>query len=46
LQYFSQESLRAEFEKNGFKIEGYYSDVAGATFSPESAEFAIVAKKP
>jgi len=46
LQYFSQESLGTEFEKNGFRIEGYYSDVAGATFSPESMEFAIVAKKP
>jgi cyclopropane fatty-acyl-phospholipid synthase-like methyltransferase len=46
LQYFSQESLGTEFERNGFRIEEYYSDVAGATFSPESAEFAIVAKKP
>lgn len=46
LQYFSQESLGAEFERNGFRIEGYYSDVAGATFNPESTEFAIVAKKP
>jgi cyclopropane fatty-acyl-phospholipid synthase-like methyltransferase len=46
LQYFSQESLGAEFERSGFRIEGYYSDVAGATFDPESAEFAIIAKKP
>jgi len=46
LQYFSQGSLGTEFERNGFRIEGYYSDVAGATFNPESAEFAIVAKKP
>ena len=46
LQYFSQESLGKEFERNGFRIEGYYSDVAGTTFNPESAEFAIVAKKP
>ncbi len=46
LQYFSQESLAAEFERSGFRIEGYYSDVAGATFNPESAEFAIVARKP
>jgi 2-polyprenyl-3-methyl-5-hydroxy-6-metoxy-1,4-benzoquinol methylase len=45
LQYFSTESLRKEFEENGFKIEEYYSDVAGKTFSPESVEFAIVAKK-
>jgi cyclopropane fatty-acyl-phospholipid synthase-like methyltransferase len=46
LQYFSQESLRTEFERSGFKIERYYSDVAGATFDPESMEFAIVAKRP
>ena len=46
LQYFSQESLRTEFERSGFRIEGYYSDVAGATFNPESLEFAIVARKP
>lgn len=45
LQYFSQDSLRKEFEENGFKIEEYYSDVAGTIFSPESVEFAIVAKK-
>jgi SAM-dependent methyltransferase len=45
LQYFSPESLRKEFEGNGFKIEEYYSDVAGTIFSPESVEFAIVAKK-
>jgi cyclopropane fatty-acyl-phospholipid synthase-like methyltransferase len=46
LQYFSQGSLGAEFERSSFRIEGYYSDVAGTTFDPESAEFAIVAKKP
>jgi cyclopropane fatty-acyl-phospholipid synthase-like methyltransferase len=46
LQYFSRESLGKEFERNGFRIEGYYSDVAGTAFNPESAEFAIVAKKP
>jgi hypothetical protein len=45
LQYFSPESLRKEFEENGFKIEEYYSDVAGTIFSPESVEFAIVVKK-
>ncbi len=45
LQYFSPESLSKEFEENGFKIEEYYSDVAGTIFSLESVEFAIVAKK-
>lgn len=45
LQYFSQESLREEFEENGFKAEEFYSDVAGAAISPESTDIAIVAKK-
>lgn len=45
LQYFSPGSLRKEFEESGFNIEEYYSDVAGTVFSPESVEFAIVAKK-
>jgi SAM-dependent methyltransferase len=45
LQYFSTDSLRAEFERNEFTIEEIYSDVAGSDFSPESLEFAIVAKK-
>ncbi|MCK5344067.1 MAG: hypothetical protein KAR20_11725, partial [Candidatus Heimdallarchaeota archaeon] len=45
LQYFSPESLMKEFEENGFKIEKRYSDVAGTIFSPESMEFAIIAKK-
>ena len=45
LQYFSRESLREEFEENGFKVEEFYSDVAGAAISPESPDIAIVAKK-
>jgi cyclopropane fatty-acyl-phospholipid synthase-like methyltransferase len=45
LQYFSKDSLQDEFEENGFKVEGFYSDVAGTTFNPESPEIAIVAKK-
>lgn len=45
LQYFSKESLSEEFNKNGFKIESFYSNVAGETFAPEATEFAIVAKK-
>ena len=44
LQYFSKESLREEFHENGFKAEGFYSDVAGTTFNPESTEIALVAK--
>lgn len=45
LQYFSKESLSEEFEKNGFKIESFYSNVAGETFDSEASEFAFVAKK-
>jgi len=45
LQYFSQDSLREEFEENGFEAEEFYSDVAGSTFFPESPDIAIVARK-
>jgi SAM-dependent methyltransferase len=45
LQYFSQDSLRNEFEENGFEIVEFYSDVAGSAFSPESPDIAIVARK-
>ena len=45
LQYFSPDALRKEFEVNGFKIEEFYSDVAGKPFSSKSSEFAIVARK-
>lgn len=45
LQHFSRESLQDEFEKNGFKVEEIFSDVAGTSFDPESPEIAIVAKK-
>jgi len=46
LQYFSRESLQREFESHGFQIEGFYCDVAGTAFDPESDEFAIIAVKP
>jgi cyclopropane fatty-acyl-phospholipid synthase-like methyltransferase len=45
LQYYSKDSLRQEFEENGFRVEEIYSDVAGKTFDPESPEIVIVAKK-
>lgn len=44
LQYFSEESLREEFEANGFVIEHVFSDVAGTAYNSESDEMAIVAK--
>jgi 2-polyprenyl-3-methyl-5-hydroxy-6-metoxy-1,4-benzoquinol methylase len=45
LQYYSKDSLKNEFEENGFKVEKFYSDVAGTSFTPESTEIAVVAKK-
>ena len=45
LQHFSKESLRKEFENNGFEVEGFYSNVAGGAFDPSSSEFALVAGK-
>ena len=45
LQFFSQNSLRKEFEDNGFEAKAFYSDVAGLPFSPDSPDMAIVAQK-
>jgi len=45
LQYFSRDSLREEFEANGFAAEEFYSDVAGSPFSPDSPDMAVVARK-
>ena len=45
LQHFSSESLSEEIEENGFKVQNFYSDVAGTTFDHESTEFALVAMK-
>jgi 2-polyprenyl-3-methyl-5-hydroxy-6-metoxy-1,4-benzoquinol methylase len=45
LQYYSKDSLIKEFKENGFKVEKLYSDVVGTTFTPESTEIAVVAKK-
>jgi len=45
LQYFSEDSLKNQFEENGFRVEALYSDVAGKTLTSESAEIAIVARK-
>ncbi len=45
LQYFSISSLNKLFQNNGFRIEEFYSDIAGKAYSPESDEIAIVAQK-
>jgi cyclopropane fatty-acyl-phospholipid synthase-like methyltransferase len=45
LQYFSIESLRAEFREAGLTICDVYRDVAGKLYEAEADEFAIVAEK-
>ena len=45
LQYFSQDSLREEFEENGLEATEFYADVAGSAFSPDSPDMAVVARK-
>ncbi|MFC1941940.1 class I SAM-dependent methyltransferase [Chloroflexota bacterium] len=45
LQYFSPVELERECADCGFKVESFYTDVAGLPFDAESAEFAIVARK-
>ncbi len=44
-QCYCEDSLRREFEGNGFKVEELYSDVSGKALASESAELAIAAKK-
>ena len=46
LQYFTPETLQAEFEGAGFKVESILGDVAGSVFDPVSDEFAIIARRP
>ena len=45
LQYFDPEDLEGEFVECEFKVEGFYSDVAGSSFDSESKEFAVAAQK-
>jgi SAM-dependent methyltransferase len=44
LQCYSPESLQKEFEENGLYIEEIYADVSGQKYSPDSLEFAVVAR--
>ena len=44
-QCYSPETLETECARNGLKVTGLYSDVAGAPFDPRSAEFAVVAER-
>ena len=46
LQCFTPGSLESEFAECGFAVDRLYSDVAGSPHTPETTEFAVVAKKP
>lgn len=45
IQYFSFQSLKAEFEASGFEIVEHYSDLAGKEYEADSQTIAIIAKK-
>jgi len=45
LKYFTHEELEKEFAEAGFKIEKFYSDVAGTPFDIKATEFAVIATK-
>ncbi|MGD9202781.1 MAG: class I SAM-dependent methyltransferase [Chitinispirillia bacterium] len=45
LQYFNRDSLKKEFEVNGFSAKEFYSDVSGTPFYRKSPDLAIVAQK-
>ena len=44
LQYFSPKELERELNENGFKVDDYYSNVAGKRFDSKGDEFAVIAK--
>lgn len=44
-QCFNCESLQQEFEKAGFSVEKFISDVAGGSFDADADEFAVIARK-
>ena len=45
LQYFTKESIKAEFTKANLQINEFYSDIAGTEYSHKNNEFAIIANK-
>ncbi len=45
MQYFTQETLSQEFERNGFQITNYFSNVGGEPYEKDSSEFAVIARK-
>lgn len=45
LQYYDPETLAAELGRSGFEIHTRMADLAGATFSRDSFEFAVIARR-
>lgn len=45
LQCYHLESLKNEFQENGFQIIEHYSDISGTSYNPQSTEIAVVAQK-
>lgn len=43
LQYFGPKELEKEFVDAGFRVEEFYSDVAGTPYDTKEAQFAIIA---
>lgn len=41
LQHYSKQSLSEELERHGFKVQDYFSDVAGTPYSQDSLELAV-----
>ena len=45
LQYFAPRTLEQEFAGSGLLVDETYADVAGASYDPQGAEFAVVVRK-
>ncbi len=45
LQFYSEASLKAEFEESGLEVKEMYSDVAGESYDAGSSEMAVVAQR-
>lgn len=45
IQYYTLQSLRAEFEANGFEIVEHYADFSGKEYQLDSPGIAVIAKK-
>jgi SAM-dependent methyltransferase len=45
LQCYNLDSLKKEFQENGFEIVEHYSNVAGESYKTDSMEIAVVARK-